>query len=90
LNAFAERFVGSAKSECLERIVPLGEGLSFARTGAALLSVTIAASRELIALMIAMVARPERSAGMCVRSHVGCILTCTAQPTKSHQAARRS
>src|SRR5258707_349209 len=25
LNAFAERFVGSAKSECLERIVPLGE-----------------------------------------------------------------
>src|SRR3979409_1605047 len=26
LNAFAERFVGSAKSECLERIVPLGEG----------------------------------------------------------------
>jgi putative transposase len=26
VNAFAERFVGSAKSECLERIVPLGEG----------------------------------------------------------------
>src|SRR6266851_5122248 len=26
LNAFAERFVGSAKSECLERIVPLSEG----------------------------------------------------------------
>ena len=26
LNAFAERCVGSAKSECLERIVPLGEG----------------------------------------------------------------
>jgi putative transposase len=26
LNAFAERFVGSAKSECLERIVPFGEG----------------------------------------------------------------
>ena len=26
LNAFAERFVGSATSECLERIVPLGEG----------------------------------------------------------------
>src|ERR1700726_2096919 len=26
LNAFAERFVGSAKSECLEWIVPLGEG----------------------------------------------------------------
>ena len=26
LNACAERFVGSAKSECLERIVPLGEG----------------------------------------------------------------
>ena len=26
LNAFAERFVASAKSECLERIVPLGEG----------------------------------------------------------------
>ena len=26
LNAFAERFVGSAKSECLYRIVPLGEG----------------------------------------------------------------
>ena len=25
LNAFAERFVGSAKSECLGRIVPLGE-----------------------------------------------------------------
>ena len=25
-NAYAERFVGSAKSECLERIVPLGEG----------------------------------------------------------------
>ena len=26
LNAFAERFVGSAKSECFARIVPLGEG----------------------------------------------------------------
>jgi putative transposase len=26
LNAFAERFVGSAKSECVERIVPIGEG----------------------------------------------------------------
>src|SRR5260221_2911159 len=26
LNAFAERFVEAAKSECLERIVPLGEG----------------------------------------------------------------
>ena len=26
MNAFAERFVGSAKSECLERIVPLGDG----------------------------------------------------------------
>jgi hypothetical protein len=26
LNAFAERFLGSAKSECLERVVPLGEG----------------------------------------------------------------
>ena len=26
LNAFAERFVGSAKSECLGRLVPLGEG----------------------------------------------------------------
>ena len=25
VNACAERFVGSAKSECLERIVPLGE-----------------------------------------------------------------
>jgi putative transposase len=25
LNAFAERFVGSVKSECLARMVPLGE-----------------------------------------------------------------
>jgi len=25
LNAFAERFVGSAKSECLDRMVLLGE-----------------------------------------------------------------
>jgi transposase InsO family protein len=25
LNAFAERFIGSAKSECLERMVLLGE-----------------------------------------------------------------
>ena len=25
LNAFAERFVGSARAECLARIVPLGE-----------------------------------------------------------------
>jgi transposase InsO family protein len=25
LNAFAERFVGSIKSECVNRIVPLGE-----------------------------------------------------------------
>ena len=26
LNAFAERFVGSVKSECLAQMVPLGEG----------------------------------------------------------------
>jgi transposase InsO family protein len=26
LNAFAERFVGSVRSKCLARIVPLGEG----------------------------------------------------------------
>jgi putative transposase len=26
LKAFAERFVGSVKSECLARMVPLGEG----------------------------------------------------------------
>ena len=26
LNAFAERFVGSIKSECLARMLPLGEG----------------------------------------------------------------
>ena len=25
MNAFAERFVGSAKSECFARLVPLGE-----------------------------------------------------------------
>jgi hypothetical protein len=44
--------------------------LSFAKTGAALLPVTIATSRELIAPMIAMVGGPERSNGTYVRSAV--------------------
>jgi hypothetical protein len=37
--------------------------LSFAKTGAALLPVTVATSRELIAPMITMIGRPERSDG---------------------------
>jgi hypothetical protein len=44
--------------------------LSFAKTGAALLPVTIATSRQLIASMIAMVGRPERSDGTYVRPPV--------------------
>jgi len=44
--------------------------LSFAKTGAALLPVTIATSRQLIAPMIAMVGRPERSDVTYVRSAV--------------------
>ena len=44
--------------------------VSFAKTGAALLPVPIATSRELIAPMITMIGRPERSDGTCVRAHV--------------------
>ena len=44
--------------------------LSFAKTGAALLPVTIATSRELIAPMITMIGKPECSDGTCVRAHV--------------------
>jgi hypothetical protein len=40
--------------------------------------------------MMAMFGLPERSDRTCVRSHVTCILKCTAQPTTSRQAARRS
>jgi len=44
--------------------------VSFAKTDAAMLPVTIATSRELIALVITMIGRPERSDGTCVRAHV--------------------
>ena len=47
-----------------------GVRLSIAKTGAALLPVTIATSRQLIAPMIAMIGRPERSDGTYVRSVV--------------------
>jgi transposase InsO family protein len=39
LNAFAERFVGTIKSECLARIVPLGDG--HLRAAVRALSITI-------------------------------------------------
>ena len=48
----------------------LGKPVYFAKTGAALLPVTIATSRELIVPVIAMVGRPERSDGTHVESPV--------------------
>jgi hypothetical protein len=65
--------------------VALLEMLSFAKTGAALLSVTIP--------NVSGVDRTnDRDAWQAWRArwHVSCILTCTAQPTPSRQAARRS
>jgi hypothetical protein len=44
--------------------------VSFAKTGAALLPVTIATSRELIAPMLTMIGRPERSDETYVRAPV--------------------
>jgi hypothetical protein len=98
-NAYAERFVRSIKEECLSRLIPLGErhhrravaefvALSFAKTGAALLSVTTAT---------VSVGRPDSRGGWhgAFGSAVGSGArqlqeTCTAQPTKSRHAARRS
>ena len=63
--------------------------LSFAKIGAALLSVTIANVSDLIAPLIAIAVRPCARRG--VRS-VARLLhsTSTVQPTESRQAARRS
>src|SRR5713101_6088296 len=69
-------------------IAPRAYDLSFAKTGAALLPVTIATSRRLIAPMITLIGRPERANGTCVRAHVS---SADAQgSSRRRQAARRS
>jgi hypothetical protein len=73
------RTVGREKSDLRAR-------LSFAKTGAALLPVTVAASRELIAPMITMIGGLKVPTGRAF-GRTSAALTRTAQPTTSGSAS---
>ncbi len=64
--------------------------LWFAKIGAALLSVTIATSREVIAAIITMTGRLGVETGVRSARTSAALRRALAQPTKSRQAARRS